>query len=376
MSKAKLTTKLLGKAISTLGKAAPEGTVTYDLVKGFSKKGNFSIYSFRDAAGRLLGRESNYLNGIDDLVEYRNYQYLRNSRYTETVSVLNSTTPKTNRSLIIFDSTKSNKDAWKFDIKPFDEYSDSHIISYLSPGKKAKNVSFSTYYTGHAPFDLATSNTKRVLTERNREYLPLVTSEYMPNIRDKVMHIKSLQEKKFGLKNILPPIKRVPHKSLQNGDDVITANIIARGQCEIRTGQIEFSDELAASSDLLDVLAHEYKHASDASKVFRLENNVDEFLSLTKEQKLEMIKENKVFAEAFEFAEKSIGKGVIKKDSKSGEIAKKLEQSFENEAGIAYWDRLHEVRARRASAEQLQRYNSCWNSLRKLFQAQFIPKEI
>ena len=97
MSKAKLTTKLLGKAISTLGKAAPEGPVTYDLVKGFSKKGNFSIYSFRDAAGRLLGRESNYLNGIDDLVEYRNYQYLRNSRYTETVSVLNNSTQKTHK---------------------------------------------------------------------------------------------------------------------------------------------------------------------------------------------------------------------------------------------------------------------------------------
>lgn len=148
------------------------------------------------------------------------------------------------------------------------------------------------------------------------------------------------------------------------------------GRCQVQTGHIEYSDELTASSDLLRTLAHEYKHASDGFKVYRLENNVEEFLALTKEQKLQKIKENKLFADAFEFAEKSIGKGVIKKDSKAGEIAKKLEESFENEAGIAYLDRLHEVRARQASAEQLQRYYSCWNSLKKLFQAQFIPKEL
>ena len=47
-----------------------------------------------------------------------------------------------------------------------------------------------------------------------------------------------------------------------------------------------------------------------------------------------------------------------------------------DQAEIPYLDRLHEIRARRASAEQLQRYDSCWNSVGKLFDAKFIRPKV
>lgn len=192
MSKAKLTLKLVGKAISSLSKDAPEGAVTYDLVKGFSKKGNFSIYSYRDAAGKLLSRESHYLKGAEDLTEFRTYQYLENSRYTTLDSVLNGKKLDSDRSLLVFDSTKTSKDAWKFDIIQRSEFDDIHIINYLSPGKKAKNLSFDTFYDGDIPLGIRVHNTNRVLAKRNREYLPLVTSEFTPNVQQKVNHISAL----------------------------------------------------------------------------------------------------------------------------------------------------------------------------------------
>lgn len=368
MSKAKLTTKIINGAISALNKSVPEGAVTYDLVKGISKKGNFSIYSYKDATGRIIGRESQYLKNGEKLTEFRHYEYLSNARYTHTRSYLNDDLPDISQSLMVFDPAKASKHAWKFDINECGVF-DVHKISYLSPGKKPQGLKFDTFYDGDIPFCIRSFNTgNRTLAKRNREYLPLVTTEILPNVEQKVKHISALQEKKLHLEGVLPPIKRVPHGSLQGSDDLETL-----GRCQFKIGQINYSDELTHNRNLLSTLSHEYKHASDASKCYRLQSNIDDFGAMPEAQKTEMIEADKRFEELFNFAEKSMQKGAIQNNSKGGQRFAKIEESFENDA-IPYWDRLVERRARQASAEQLQRYDSCWNSLGKLFQAEFIPK--
>ena len=144
----------------------------------------------------------------------------------------------------------------------------------------------------------------------------------------------------------------------------------------IHTGKIKYSDELYTSRDLLDTLSHEYKHASDFSKINRLQSEIEEFNSIPKEQLDIMLKEIDGFSDAVIFLKKSSEKGVIENHSKGGRRFTKLNEIIKNQAEIPYLDRLHEIRARQASAEQLQRYDACWNSVGKLFDAKFIPPKV
>lgn len=249
-------------------------------------------------------------------------------------------------------------------------FTDTHRISYLAPGKKPQYVDFGTFYAGGRPsINDIVANEGRVLAKRNREYLPLVTSEYMPNVEQKVSHISALQEKKLHLKGVIPPAKQVSQESLQSA----LGPGFWGGKCSNHTGQVEFYNELYTSRDLLGTLSHEYKHASDFSKINRLKSEIEGFNSVPKEQLDIMSKEIDWFADAMNFAKKSWKKGVIENNSKGGRRFTKLNEIIENQAEIPYLDRLHEIRARQASAEQLQRYDSCWSNLRKLFDAKFIP---
>lgn len=376
--KAELTVKLVDQAVSKLGRSFPEGAVKYDLVQGISKKGNFSIFSFKDSSGRLIRRESVFDKAGDVTHEWRNYYHNSAGRTIETyISENHSGYELLNEKVIRFDPTKSTKDAWMFDRNPIEGCADGHVISYLSPAKKAKKLSFITFNDGDVPKLIIEQNTgKRVLAKRNREYLPLVTSEYMGNVEQKVSHISALQEKKFHLKGVIPPAKRVPHESLQEGGAESITNGVTLGQCHPHTGHIEFSDWLHDSRDLLSTISHEYKHASDFSKINRLQSEIEGFNSIPKEQLDIISKEIDWFSDGMNFAKKSWEKGVIENNSKGGRRFTKLNEILENEAEIPYLDRLHEIRARRASAEQLQRYDSCWNSVGKLFDAKFIPPKV
>lgn len=373
--KAELTVKLVDQAVSKLGRTFPEGAVKYDLVKGVSKKGNFSIFSFKDSSGRLIRRESVFDNAGNVTREWRTYNHYSVGRNIDTyVSKNNNEYELLNERFIHFDPTKSTKDAWMFDRNPIvEDCLDTHVISYLSPAKKAKKLSFSTFYDGRVPSSIKSSYTgEQVLAKRNREYLPLVTTEYMGNVEQKVSHISALQEKKFNLKEILPPIEQVPHESIQHSVNSVT-NGTVWGNCNIYTGQIKYSDELYYGRKLLDTLAHEYKHASDASKIYRLQSNVDELLSIPKEEIAQAPKE---IVDQINFARKSMRNGVIKNNTKGGQRVAKMEKNWEIEEQIPYFERPQENRAFRASAEQLQRYDSCWNSVGKLFDAKFIPPKV
>lgn len=377
MAKARLLTKIIGKSVSALKSAPrPAEAVTFDLVKGISSKGKFNIFTYKNAAGKPIARFSTYVKDGEKLVEHRIYSQLENFHITQMSTRLNNGSAINENKIIAFDSTKASKDAWMFDIKPRSEFDDIHRISYLSPGKKAQNLSFNTFYDGDVPLFIKATNTgKRTLAKRNREFLPLVTSEYMPNVERKVSHISALQENKFHLEDVLPPIQRVPHESIQHSVNSVT-NGTVWGNCNIYTGQIKYSDELYCGRGLLETLAHEYKHASDASKTYRLQSSVDQYLSCTKEELDKMTREIEGFSDILNFNNNSIKRGIIKNNTKGGQRFEKIEKNWEIEDQIPYFERPNEIRARQASAEQLQRYDSCWNNLRKLFSAKFVPREV
>ena len=341
------------------------GAVSCDIIKGFTKKGKFEIQSYRNELGRLVRRDFNFFENGKKIKQQRLYGYAAGDSKNRAVVSLFPVGNKFQREYercFLFDQSNSSNDVWMLERKN-NEVSEHQTIAYLSPGEKPKSLSYITSYDGERPVFIEKEGVeKKGFPIINSEYLPIITSVYSHNVEQKIKHISAMQEKKYQLDGVIPPVERVPQDLLDES---------ANGDCDIKTGQIRISNDCYLGSVLLNILAHEYKHASDFSDVHRLESNADTFSILPKKIIKEMKKE---YPEEIEFMEKSIQKGVIKYNSKLGKVVKKVEEHLKAREFVPYEQRFHEKRAFNASKKEIERYNSYWDSLKKYFNANFAPK--
>lgn len=346
------------------------GIVSKDLVKGISKKGRFEIESYKNELGSLVARNYAFWTNGKKTEKRRFYGYgvegSRNRSYTN-LTLRGNEWLNESENVFLFDSSNINSDVWMLERK-IDPIVESHKISYLSPGKKKKSLSYKTSYNGENPTIIETEGLgNKKFPEGKSKYLPLITTANSNNVEQKIKHISAMQEKKYQLEGIVPPIERVPEEVLQPSEGCICG-----GDCAIETGQIRVNDTLYQSIDLLDVLAHEYKHAYDASNICRLDVNAEMFSFLPKGIVEKMREAN---FKKISFAEKSIKKGIIKYNSKFGREVRKTELEFKIDDFIPYSERIYEQNARKASLQEVKQYNSCWNAIGNFFRAKFIIGE-
>lgn len=354
MGKAKLTRKIIGALIEK-GSSAPKGAITYDMAQGISKKGHFTIFSFKDKNGRLLQQESKYVNGSNVSETIRCYEYpTANSRIVHQYNPADPFNHTEER--LFFD--KKHKDAWMFKID-FGFMGDSHKISYLSPGKQAQNVSYTTFWDGEAPHKLVLTGTSdRKLRSKNLEYLPLIgDAGCHHSVKSRIEHTSAIQEKKFNLEGITPKAKRVPSEELNEN---------AIGECNLYNGQVKVDENIGNSRQLLDTLGHEYKHAQEASLMQRLETNVDEFKTLS-EAELNYLELGS--PGAVKFNNLSIQKGIIPNNSRLGKKVKEIEDSWNDT--LSWAERPQEIRAEQAATEEVKKLDYVIRSLKNLFKAKF-----
>lgn len=191
---------------------------------------------------------------------------------------------------------------------------DFHRIAHFVKGKPAREISFEPRWDGCAPNEIKYKNISRRLSGEGLEYLPLLVSE---SAGPRYQHVANIQMKKYGLEGMVGDVQRVPSfnlnpgcKTLQEADEKFGFCVEGFMENVPPSGQVVISNEIKSSEDIIRILAHEFKHVDDLSKVLRLKYNADAFMQLSRSEIAAVKKE---MPEVYNFVKKSLKKGVITK---------------------------------------------------------------
>lgn len=361
----RLFTKVLAQPITTqkmiAGLQVPNKAAAFDYVSGVGKKGKFQIYTFKDAKGRPVQRNMTFFNNGEVTKQNRLY-WREQGAYNISDVKINSAGECVSSKLTAMHPFANPLNQRDVKLLQYSEQSgsvDSFSYSMLSRGKSKTGIKFDSKWDGKKP-DIAYVNVEDKFTAKNQDYLPLLLSRMDSNTDKRVGLIQAIQERIYGLKGMCTPVRRVPLKDLNGGIDIAPDAYCTKAVCGY-DGSIKIADSITDSTSLLEFLGHEFKHASDFSKVYRVKNpeETPELL----EQTFTMF-ENLGFTNIRKFHKESIAKGQFEPDSNIGKSCRKVAKSLEKAIGDSNYSSrevhdtyLFEKRANAAGSKEVQKLN-------------------
>ena len=268
--KAQLFTKIAKAAISELGEniKAPKGAKTYNFVSGTGQKGNFEIYTFFDDAGKIIKRNSNYINGEDTtqiVTQYSNTA-TRSAKFVNgrTESVTKKKYRYGNKERCLFTQTTTSRGSTE----------DVQKITYLEKGKAPQSIEIKTSWDGNAP-EITYTNTNPIFDiEDKTVYLPAIIDS---TSLKRYEHIYKSQIKEQDLEDVFDTFKLITPDDLPNHIDIkeLDDKLGVAGVFDNIKGDVYYVvGNIASVADEVEVIAHEVQHAKDFSDIARLKDTM------------------------------------------------------------------------------------------------------
>lgn len=300
---------------------SPKLAQTFDTVTGVCKKGNFEITSFRDDANVTIKKVQRYVDENDnETIIIKNWNKDRNHIYTATAKngvvkeLVHQMLGGRKDALLIFEQKLVHSE--------YGDIVDLHSIKACKKGEKPREISYIAKWDGKSP-DIRYKNTVGKFSEGERlEYLPMWQPEMaLPRYN----HITKFNRMRMGLDDILPPFEFASLAELNHGiasfDEAKQVNgILSLGATSPYTGLVQIAKAADSNFDIIDILAHEHRHAFEFSMMNRLQYNVDSYHKLkekmfTPEVLNELKKNNpsgyELVKMMIDFNEKAIAKGIL-----------------------------------------------------------------
>lgn len=270
--KAQLFNKITKAAISELSEkiATPKGAASYSFVSGTGKKGNFEIYTFFDKAGKIMKRNSNYVNGNDTTKFITQYS----DTATKSAKIVNGRAESVTKTNFRY----GNKEKCLFTQATTSRGSaeDVQKITYLEKGKAPQSIEIKTSWDGNAP-EINYTNTKPIFDSED-------ATEYLPGIIDNTSfrrfeHVYKYQIKEQDLEDVFDSfriITRPDVKKLSKDLAELDEGVGVAGIFEETTGDVFYvlNKENLAFADEVETIAHEVQHAKDYSDIARLKDTM------------------------------------------------------------------------------------------------------
>lgn len=322
MAIGKVHTKIIQSAISKLGKVnfeVPKNAAVFDFVSGVSKKGDFSIYSFKDASGKLLKKELSFCNERGNVTNItRKYYELENNTIALWEKILQNGREKEFQ-IRKFTPLKTTKDKKYFLYRQENHVPnemDTHKIGLLGQGEKAKTIEYKFDWQEAPDIIAYTEALDKYIPEKYLFALPLVISDTtVLRAAQRSDYISNTLIKQQGLQGLTKKAKRVAQSEL---------GIDTCGICSF-SGEVSITRCARKSEDLLEILSHEYRHVRDLSDIYRTEEFINNYRNFSKAELNQMEQD---CPGIIEFIEKSIKKGVIKKSNPQYQRLQELNQSL------------------------------------------------
>ncbi len=269
--KAQLFTKITKAAISELSEniKAPKGAALYSFASGTGQKGNFEIYTFFDKAGKIIKRNSNYINGEDTTKIVTQYS----DTATRSAKFVNGRAESVTKKKHMFD----DKERYLFSESTTTRGSaeDVQKLSFLEKGKAPQSMEVRTSWDGNAP-QISYTNTSPIFdSEDATEYLPAIVDS---TALRRYEHIYKHQIKQQDLGDVFDSFRLITSDGVSKlSDDLAELNkgIGVAGLFEETTGDIFYVvGQKNSVADEVETIAHEVQHARDFSDIARLKDTV------------------------------------------------------------------------------------------------------
>ena len=269
--KAQLFTKITKAAISELSEniKAPKGAALYSFASGTGQKGNFEIYTFFDKAGKIIKRNSNYINGEDTTKIVTQYgdTATRSAKFVNgrAESVTKTNFRYGNKEKCLFTQATTSRGSAE----------DVQKLSFLEKGKAPQSIEIKTSWDGNAP-EINYTNTKPIFdSEDATEYLPAIVDS---TALRRYEHIYKHQIKQQDLGDVFDSFRLITSDGVSKlSDDLAELNkgIGVAGLFEETTGDIFYVvGQKNSVADEVETIAHEVQHARDFSDIARLKDTM------------------------------------------------------------------------------------------------------
>lgn len=321
---------------------APKLAQTFDTVAGLCKRGKFEITSFRDDVGVVVKKVQRYVDDDNNVtLVVKNWNKDRNKIHTTTA--VNGVVKEHSYqmiggrkdSLLMFEQKVVRSESG--DIVDF------HSIKACKKGEKSREISYIAKWDGKAP-EIQYKNTVGKFFEGERlEYLPMWQPEMaLPRYN----HVAQFNRMHMGLDDILPPFEFASLAELNHGissfDEAGKVDgVLSLGATSPYTGLVQIAKAADSNFDIIDIFAHEHRHALEFSMMNRLQYNVDSYNKLKEKmfnpEVLNGLKKNnpsgyELIKMMMDFNEKSFAKGILtrKKDENVYRYFKWLDKQFDH----------------------------------------------
>ena len=319
---------------------APKLAQTFDTVTGVCKKGNFEITSFRDDASVIIKKVQRYVDeNNNETIVIRSWNKDRNHIYTATAKngvvkeLVHQMVGGRKDALLIFEQKLVRSENG--------DIVDLHSIKACKKGVKSREISYVAKWDGTAP-DIQYKNTVGKFLEGERlEYLPMWQPEMaLPRYH----HVAQFNRMHMGLDDILPPFEFASLGELNHGISSFAEagkvdGVLSLGTTSPYTGLVQIAKAADSNFDIIDIFAHEHRHAFEFSMMNRLQYNVDSYHKLKEKmfipEDLKELKKNnpagyELIKMMMDFNEKSFAKGILtrKKDENVYRYFKWLDKRF------------------------------------------------
>ena len=268
--KAQLFTKIAKAAISELGEniKAPKGAKTYNFVSGTGQKGNFEIYTFFDKAGKIIKRNSNYINGEDttQIVTQYSDSAARSAKFVngKAESITKTNYRYGNKERCLFTQTTTSRGSAE----------DVQKLTYHEKGKTPKSMEVRTSWDGNAP-EITYTNTNPIFDiEDKTVYLPAILDS---TSLKRYEHIYKSQIKEQDLEDVFDTFKLITREDLPNHFDIkeLDDQLGVAGVFDDIRGDVYYVvGNRTSIADEVEVIAHEVQHAKDFSDIARLKDTM------------------------------------------------------------------------------------------------------
>lgn len=268
----------------------PKGTVSYDAIKGYSlKKGQFEIYQFKNALGKVIKSCHKYIQGAKERLKIRNFKYINKSVIEIRETSYEGKDETGFKGTIFAKAAQNSKHENYTRVIEEEKRKDGFIHSwkYLSPGKKPEGIKYR--YLGYSPYSSYTLiGSKDLGRIENNDLIPAIISLMCSshNIDAALETLQHFEERQLKIKGFVDPIKRVSLKELnpntefsqlekgskEGPDNNPDSPILAWGEYKGFTGQISIFKNVKDLLYLSRIVAHESKHLQDAIMMTCLED--------------------------------------------------------------------------------------------------------
>ena len=268
--KAQLFTKIAKAAISELGEniKAPKRAKTYNFVSGTGQKGIFEIYTFFDDAGKIIKRNSNYINGEDTTQIVTQYS----DTATRSAKFVNGRAESVTKKMYRY----GNKERCLFsEVTTKRGYAeDVQKLSFLEKGKAPQSMEVRTFWDGNAP-EITYTNTTPIYNDEDKiAYLPAILDS---TSLKRYEHIYKSQIKEQDLEDVFDTFKLITREDLPNHFDIkeLDDQLGVAGVFDDIRGDVYYVvGNRASVADEVEVIAHEVQHAKDFSDIARMRDTM------------------------------------------------------------------------------------------------------